>query len=243
MAGESDHVEVDLENNPFMFSGTKVADGDAKFVVTSVGMNTKWEDIVDSVSLETLFYKYIPTVYTISMAIIIPSFAYFSVKSYAENAKDEERKSILPRRNHKVNDIISGIVGIVTQVMMGEESVNSVGSVTTLHVDKTGTLSMNQMRVTKFWGGHQSMDKRSLTFVASSIIKLFRQGVGLNTAGTVYKPDSGSHLEFSGRPIKIAILFWADLELNGDVEELKNHFKVLHVKMFISEKRRSGILV
>ncbi|KAK1379958.1 hypothetical protein POM88_026702 [Heracleum sosnowskyi] len=213
MAGKSDHVGVDLENNPFMFSGTKVADGDAKFVVTSVGMNTKWEEIYDSVSLETLFYKYIPTVYRISMAIIIPSFAYFSVKSYAENAKDEERKSILPRRNHKVNDIISGIVGIVTQVRMGEESVNSVGSVTTLHTTPKTAFSYH------------------------------KNGVGLNTAGTVYKPDSGSHLEFSGRPIKIAIIFWADLELNGDVEELKNHFKVLHVKVFISEKRRSGILV
>ncbi|KAF7149909.1 hypothetical protein RHSIM_Rhsim02G0030200 [Rhododendron simsii] len=39
MTGESDHVEVDLTQNPFLFSGTKVADGFGRMLVTSVGMN------------------------------------------------------------------------------------------------------------------------------------------------------------------------------------------------------------
>ena len=42
MTGESDHVEVNRNHHPFLFSGTKVVDGYAKMLVTSVGMSTTW---------------------------------------------------------------------------------------------------------------------------------------------------------------------------------------------------------
>ncbi|CAL2234116.1 unnamed protein product [Prunus armeniaca] len=32
MTGESDHVEINQAQNPFLFSGTKVADGDARML-------------------------------------------------------------------------------------------------------------------------------------------------------------------------------------------------------------------
>ena len=41
MTGESDHVEVDATMNPFLFSGSKVADGYAQMLVASVGMDTE----------------------------------------------------------------------------------------------------------------------------------------------------------------------------------------------------------
>lgn len=40
MTGESEHVEVDVSRNPFLFSGSKVADGYAQMLVASVGMDT-----------------------------------------------------------------------------------------------------------------------------------------------------------------------------------------------------------
>ncbi|CAL5416215.1 unnamed protein product [Camellia sinensis] len=40
--GESDLVEVNRSINPFLFSGTKVADGFARMLVASVGTNTTW---------------------------------------------------------------------------------------------------------------------------------------------------------------------------------------------------------
>nr|GMD95173.1 putative calcium-transporting ATPase 13, plasma membrane-type [Ipomoea batatas] len=42
MTGESDRVEINHHRNPFLISGTKVADGYGRFLVTSVGMNTAW---------------------------------------------------------------------------------------------------------------------------------------------------------------------------------------------------------
>ncbi|KAE9453086.1 hypothetical protein C3L33_15014, partial [Rhododendron williamsianum] len=50
MTGESDHVEVDLAQNPFLFSGTKVADGFGRMLVTSVGMNTTWGEMMSTIS-------------------------------------------------------------------------------------------------------------------------------------------------------------------------------------------------
>ena len=50
MTGESDHVEVDRQRNPFLFSGSKVADGYARMLVTSVGMNTAWGEMMSSKS-------------------------------------------------------------------------------------------------------------------------------------------------------------------------------------------------
>lgn len=50
MTGESDHVEVNGTENPFLLSGTKVTDGYARMVVTSVGMSTGWGEMMSSVA-------------------------------------------------------------------------------------------------------------------------------------------------------------------------------------------------
>ncbi|KAM1729904.1 hypothetical protein ACFX12_020228 [Malus domestica] len=50
MTGESDHVEISQHQNPFLFSGTKVADGYARMLVTSVGMNTTWGEMMSQIS-------------------------------------------------------------------------------------------------------------------------------------------------------------------------------------------------
>ncbi|PSS06352.1 Calcium-transporting ATPase, partial [Actinidia chinensis var. chinensis] len=52
MTGESDHVEVDIQN-PFLLSGSKVADGYAQMLVTSVGMNTAWGKMMSSIARDS----------------------------------------------------------------------------------------------------------------------------------------------------------------------------------------------
>lgn len=42
ITGESAFIDVNCSENPFLFSGTKVVDGYAQMLVTSVGMNTSW---------------------------------------------------------------------------------------------------------------------------------------------------------------------------------------------------------
>ncbi|PKI44784.1 hypothetical protein CRG98_034732 [Punica granatum] len=50
VTGENAHVEVNCNENPFLLSGTKVTDGYAQMMVTSVGMNTAWGKIMSSVA-------------------------------------------------------------------------------------------------------------------------------------------------------------------------------------------------
>ncbi|XP_043720892.1 calcium-transporting ATPase 12, plasma membrane-type-like [Telopea speciosissima] len=50
MTGESDHVVINSDQNPFMISGAKVADGYGRMLVTSVGINTAWGEMMGSIS-------------------------------------------------------------------------------------------------------------------------------------------------------------------------------------------------
>ncbi|XP_010279281.1 PREDICTED: calcium-transporting ATPase 12, plasma membrane-type-like [Nelumbo nucifera] len=119
----------------------------------------------------------------------------------------------------------------------------TMGSVTTICTDKTGTLTMNQMKVAEFWIGLQKMRNDALSTIATSVIELLNQGVGLNTIGNVYQPTSGAIPEFSRSPTEKAILSWAISELNMDMDELNKNCTILHVESFNSEKKRSGISV
>ncbi|KAI3937315.1 hypothetical protein MKW98_001886 [Papaver atlanticum] len=121
-------------------------------------------------------------------------------------------------------------------------SCETMGSVTTICTDKTGTLTLNQMKVTKFFLGQEAMkDEKASSAVSSDVLELVYQGVGLNTTGSIYAPTSGMIPEISGSPTEKALLSWAVSNLGMDMEELKRSCTVLHVVAFNSEKKRSGI--
>nr|GLL43649.1 putative calcium-transporting ATPase 13, plasma membrane-type [Ipomoea trifida] len=118
----------------------------------------------------------------------------------------------------------------------------TMGYVTTICTDKTGTLTQNKMKVTKFWLGKQSMEGKNRAEIAGGVLELFHQGVGLNTTGSVFRSDdSGLGFEYSGSPTENAILSWAVEELGMDMEEVKRNCTVLHMEAFNSEKKRSGV--
>ncbi|KAL1539715.1 Calcium-transporting ATPase 12, plasma membrane-type [Salvia divinorum] len=114
----------------------------------------------------------------------------------------------------------------------------TMGSATVICTDKTGTLTLNQMKVTKFCLGGKEIRQDS---IAHNLRELFYQGVAFNTTGSIYKPKSGNAVEYSGSPTEKAILSWAVEDLGMDVEKLKQSYTVLHVETFNSDKKRSGV--
>ncbi|MCL7031686.1 hypothetical protein MKW94_029811 [Papaver nudicaule] len=121
-------------------------------------------------------------------------------------------------------------------------SCETMGSATTICTDKTGTLTLNQMKVTKFFLGQEAMkDEKASSAVSSDVLEFFYQGVGLNTTGRVYTPTSGMIPEISGSPTEKALLSWAVLDLGMDMQELKRSCTDFHEVPFNSEKKRSGI--
>ncbi|KAH9764770.1 putative calcium-transporting ATPase 13 plasma membrane-type [Citrus sinensis] len=284
MTGESDHVEVNSSQNPFLFSGTKVADGYARMLATSVGMNTTWGQMMSQISrdnseqtpLQARLNKLTSSTGKIGLAVAFLVLAVLLVRYFTGKTTDENGNQEYNGSKTKVDDIVNAVVGIVADAvtiivvaipeglplavtltlaysmkrMMADQAMvrklsacETMGSATTICTDKTGTLTENRMKVTKFWLGKEPVKEGDASSVSPNIIKLIRQGVALNTTGSVYRETSVSDVEFSGSPTEKAILSWAVLEMNMDMEEVKQSCIVLHVEAFNSKKKRSGVIM
>ncbi|XP_030446376.2 calcium-transporting ATPase 12, plasma membrane-type-like [Syzygium oleosum] len=134
--------------------------------------------------------------------------------------------------------------------MMGDNAMvrklsacETMGSATTICTDKTGTLTLNEMRVTEFWMGKEHVSADASRKIAASILEVLLQAIGLNTTGTVHKRPSFSVPEILGSPTEKAILSWGALELGMTMDELKQDWEIIQVEAFNSEKKRSGVAV
>lgn len=285
MTGESDHVEVDSTNNPFLFSGSKVADGYAQMLVVSVGMNTAWGEMMSSISsdsnertpLQARLDKLTSTIGKVGLAVAFLVLVVLLARYFTGNTKDENGIKEYNGSNTDIDDVFNAVVSIVAAAvtivvvaipeglplavtltlaysmkrMMTDQAMvrklpacETMGSATVICTDKTGTLTLNQMKVTKFWLGQESIVQETYCKIASSIRDLFHQGVGLNTTGSVSKLKPGSSVaEFSGSPTEKAVLSWAVLEMGMEMDKVKQKYAILHVETFNSEKKRSGVLI
>ncbi|XP_058202234.1 putative calcium-transporting ATPase 13, plasma membrane-type [Rhododendron vialii] len=284
MTGESDHVEVDLTQNPFLLSGTKVADGFGRMLVTSVGMNTTWGEMMSTISndsneqtpLQSRLNTLTSSIGKVGLLVAFLVLVVLLIRYFTGNTQDENGNTEYNGTKTKADDIINSVVAIIAAAvtivvvaipeglplavtltlaysmkrMMSDNAMvrklsacETMGSATTICTDKTGTLTLNQMKVTKFWLGQDFVNENGSSSLAASVVELLHQGVGLNTTCSVYKSISGSEFEFTGSPTEKAILSWAVLELNLDMEGLKQSCETVHVEAFNSTKKRSGILM
>ncbi|WCJ21605.1 Calcium-transporting ATPase 12 plasma membrane-type [Euphorbia peplus] len=284
MTGESDHVEVNSTWNPFLFSGSKVADGYGTMLVTSVGMNTAWGEMMSSISrdsnertpLQARLDKLTSFIGKVGLSVAFLVLVVMLIRYFTGNTKDENGMTEYRGSKTDTNDVLSGVVSIVAAAvtivvvaipeglplavtltlaysmkrMMKDQAMvrklaacETMGSATVICTDKTGTLTLNQMKVTNFWLGQESIEQISYKGIVPEILELFQQAVGLNTTGSIYVPESGSAPEFSGSPTEKAILSWAVCEMSMDMDRIKKANTILYVETFNSEKKRSGISI
>ncbi|CAL0303230.1 unnamed protein product [Lupinus luteus] len=284
MTGESDNVEVNSNHHPFLFSGTKVVDGYAKMLVTSVGMNTTWGQMMSSIShetdeqtpLQTRLNKLTSSIGMVGLAVAFLVLIVLLIRYFAGKTTNENGNKMFNGSKTKFDDIVNAVVGMVAAAvtivvvaipeglplavtltlaysmkkMMADKAMvrklsacETMGSATTICTDKTGTLTLNQMKVTKFWVGQQSIEEGSYTSIAPHVLRLIREGVALNTTGSVYKSELDSLFDFSGSPTEKAILSWAVLDLNMEMDQLTQNCVVLQVEAFNSKKKMSGVVI
>ncbi|XP_058202202.1 putative calcium-transporting ATPase 13, plasma membrane-type [Rhododendron vialii] len=286
ITGESDPVEVDLPQNPFLLSGTKVADGGGRMLVTSVGMNTTWGEnmntiIMDSneqTPLKSQLKRLTSLLEKVGLSVAFIVFVILLIQYFSGNTKDENGNTEYTGSKTKASNIINSVLAIIAAAvtivdvaiperlplavtltlaysrrqMRSDHAMirirklsacETVGSATTICTDKTGMLTLNQMKVTEFWLGQDFVNENGSSSIASSVVELLHQSVGLNTTGWVCKTVSGSEFEVSGSLTEKAILSWAVLELKMDMEGLKQSCDILHVDAFNSMKKRSGVLM
>lgn len=283
MTGESDHLEVDHKDNPFLFSGTKIVDGFAQMLVVSVGMSTTWGQTMSSINqdssertplqvrLDTLTSTIGKLGLTVAALVLVVLLVRYFTGNTKKDGKIEYNGSKTP-----VDTVVSSVVRIVSVAvtivvvaipeglplavtltlaysmkrMMSDQAMvrklsacETMGSATVICTDKTGTLTLNEMKVTKFWLGQESIHEDSTQMISSDVLDLLYQGTGLNTTGSVCVSESGPTPEFSGSPTEKALLSWTVLNLGMDMESVKQKYDVLGVETFNSAKKRSGVLV
>ncbi|KNA19929.1 hypothetical protein SOVF_056990 [Spinacia oleracea] len=122
MTGESDHVQVDEKNSPFLFSGTKVTDGYGRMLVTSVGMNTTWGEMMSSISRdldeETPLQKRLNklTSYIGKVGILVASlvFLVLLIRYFTGHSKDEHGNREFNGSKTRTNDVMNAVINIVS---------------------------------------------------------------------------------------------------------------------------------
>ncbi|GAU38655.1 hypothetical protein TSUD_276950 [Trifolium subterraneum] len=269
MTGESDHVEINKDHHPFLFSGTKVADGYAKMLVTSVGMNTTWGQMMSSISndineetpLQTRLNKLTSSIGKVGLVVAFLVLIVLLIRYFTGNTKTDNGVREFNGRKTSFDDVMNAIIGIIADAvtivvvaipeglplavtltlaysmkkMMADQAMvrklsacETMGSATIICTDKT-----------------EPLEDDAYSNVDPFVLQLIKEGVALNTTGGVHESKSGSDskFEFSGSPTEKAILSWAVLELNMDMENLSKSCSIIQVETFNSKKKRSGVLM
>nr|XP_029148964.1 calcium-transporting ATPase 8, plasma membrane-type isoform X3 [Arachis hypogaea] len=116
------------------------------------------------------------------------------------------------------NGSCSGFIGIgIKSEVRRLSACETMGSVTTICSDKTGTLTMNQMTVVEAYAGGKKNDPPgNKSELSPKLHSLLIEGVAQNTNGSVFVPEGGNDVEVSGSPTEKAILHWG-LEADSEV--------------------------
>ncbi|TVU05044.1 hypothetical protein EJB05_48192, partial [Eragrostis curvula] len=219
MTGESKIVHKD-QKAPFLMSGCKVADGYGSMLVTGVGTNTEWGQLMANLSEDN--GEETPLQVTIVVVAVPEGLPLAVTLTLAYSMKKMMRDKALVRRL---------------------SSCETMGSATTICSDKTGTLTLNKMTVVEAYFGGTKLDPcHDTSQMSASTSSLIIEGIAQNTTGTVFLPEDGGEAELTGSPTEKAILSWG-LKVGMDFHDVRSKSSVLHVFPFNSEKKRGAVAV
>ncbi|MFH1899380.1 MAG: HAD-IC family P-type ATPase [Patescibacteria group bacterium] len=213
LTGESMPVEKNVydEEKRTIYLGTIVVKGRAKIEVSATGMQTRFGQIAASLSQireeKTPLQKKLDVLgKQLGILAIVASGTVFIVGFIAKHPLIE---LVLTSISLAVAAVPEGLPAVITitlavgmqrmarqkAILRKLSSIEALGSTTVIATDKTGTLTKNEMRVTKLWfeGINYSSHDRNLQLSHSSFSKLLTTCVICNNASLVYKHDHGKY--------------------------------------------------
>lgn len=213
LTGESMPIEKNVhdEEKRTIYLGTIVVRGRAKVLVTFTGMQTRFGQIAVSLSQikeeETPLQKKLDVLgKQLGILAIVASGTVFIIGLVAKRPLIE---MILTSISLAVAAVPEGLPAVITitlavgmhrmarkkAILRKLSSVEALGSATVIATDKTGTLTRNEMRVTKIWldGKSYSSHDKNLGLSHGSFGRLLTTGVICNNASLVLKHDQGTH--------------------------------------------------
>ncbi|KAF8018014.1 hypothetical protein BT93_H3037 [Corymbia citriodora subsp. variegata] len=255
MTGESNHIEIHSEK-PFLLSGTKVIDGYGRMMVTSVGMNTAWGEMMSSVSrdldeetpLQARLNKLTSFIGKTGLLVAALVLLVLMIRYFTGHTQDEAGHREFTSGKTKTRDVMDAVVSIVAAavtivVVAIPEGLPLAVTLTLAYSMKRMMGDNAMMRVTEFWMGKEHVSVDASREIAAGILEVLLQGIGLNTTGTVHKRPFVSVPEILGSPTEKAILSWGVLELGMTMDEPKQDWEIIQVEAFNSEKKKSGVAV
>ncbi|EMS58368.1 Putative calcium-transporting ATPase 13, plasma membrane-type [Triticum urartu] len=206
----------------------KIVDGYGRMLVTAVGTDTLWGEMMSSITKETAeptplqerLERLTSSIGKIGVAVAVLVFTVLTARHFTGSTKDDQGKPLFNKGHVTFDAVFSSLVVIFQQAV----TIIVVAIPEGLPLAVTLTLAFSMKRMVKENA-------------------LVRRLSACETMGAVYKPDSVSPPEITGSPTEKALLSWAVADLGMDADALKRSCKVLHVETFNSDKKRSGVMI
>ncbi|KAK1273775.1 putative calcium-transporting ATPase 13, plasma membrane-type [Acorus gramineus] len=122
MTGESDHVDIDGEGMPFLMSGAKVVDGYGKMVVTAVGSNTTWGEMMGSLAglgsagektpLQERLEGLTSAIQKVGLSVAAVVLVVLMIRYFTGNTQDDDGNQEFHGSKTSTNQIINSMVKI-----------------------------------------------------------------------------------------------------------------------------------
>lgn len=246
----------DKENKIYL--GTVVVKGSAYAQVTKTGEATRFGQIAKTLTLikeePTLLQKKL-TLFSKQIGIIgiLASLNVFGL-SFVQNKTLFE--SFIFAVSLAVAVVPEGLPAVMTIILaIGVEqmakkkaivrklnAIETLGSITLVATDKTGTLTTNQMNIKKIWVDGKIYDVNHPPSLNSHPFHiLLLNGILCSTASLVFKVDHGS-FDVIGDPTEGALLLLAK-KLNLEPDFVKDNWVIVDQQAFDAKKKLMTVLV
>lgn len=236
LTGESLPVEKNVrdEEKKHIFMGTIVSKGRGKAVVSTTGMQTQFGKIAQSLSEiqeeETPLQKKLSILgKQLGVMALVASGIVFVIGYLAKNPLIE---MILTSISLAVAAVPEGLPAVVTitlavgmqrmarkkAILRKLASIEALGAATIIATDKTGTLTKNEMRVSKLWMESKEFASHhtDLTPSQSTFSRLLNAGVICNNASLILKKGNQKFDVLGDTTEGALLLLAADKQISRD---------------------------
>lgn len=247
------HVD---NQRPFLLSGSKVEHGRGSMLVTQVGMTVAAEDIYQKTPLQVRMEGVAAVTGKVGLCVAVLVFVILLV---FDSGDTNRIKQIKPHQS-KANDAVGTLVAAMPLGLPLVVSLNlanamkkmadkvhlsrlsaceTMGCATVICSDKTGTLTQNQMTVTRVYAAgeytkaHEELESR----LQKDSYNLLLEGISQNTNGDV--SGVGKPIKVLGSATEKAILSWGH-EIGMKFHDLRSLSTTLQIQTVES---RTGVAV